>query len=187
MTLARRLLAGSLIVVTALVAAVVLIAGGRLRNRLVEEKRDELARVGRVIATQWQPGVDPEQLAHRAGDALGYRVTLIDSGGVVVGDAEFEPDARRRLENHYNRPEIAEARARGVGSSLRHSASAGDDELYVAQRHPLGYVRVSLTTRRLDEIVRGAQRDVLVSGLLALLGALALASLFARSISQPVV
>ena len=187
MTLARRLLAGSLVVVTALVAAIVLIAGGRLRNRLVEEKRDELSRVGRVVAAQWQPGTDPEQLAHRAGNALGYRVTLIDSSGVVVGDAEFEPAARRRLENHYNRPEVAEARARGLGSSRRHSASAGDDELYVAQRHPLGYVRVSLTTRSLDEIVRGAQRDVLVSGLLALLGALALASLFARSVSQPVV
>ena len=71
MTLARRLLAGSLIVVTALVAAIVLIAGGRLRDRLVEEKRDELARVGRVIATQWEPGTDPEQLALRAGVALG--------------------------------------------------------------------------------------------------------------------
>jgi signal transduction histidine kinase len=186
-TLARRLLAGSLIVVAVLVAAIVLIAGGRLRDRLVEEKRDELARVGRVVALQWQPGTDAEQLAHRAGDALGYRVTLIDSAGVVVGDAEFGPEARRRLENHFNRPEIVEARSRGLGASRRHSASAGDDELYVAQRHPLGYVRVSLTTRSLDEIVRGAQRDVLVSGLLALLGALALASLFARSISQPVV
>jgi two-component system, OmpR family, phosphate regulon sensor histidine kinase PhoR len=186
-TLARRLLAGSLIVVTVLVAAIVLIAGGRLRNRLVEEKRDELARVGRAIALQWQPGTDPEQLAHRAGDALGYRVTLIDSTGVVVGDAEFGPEARRRLENHFNRPEIVDARTHGLGASRRHSASAGDDELYVAQRHPLGYVRVSLTTRSLDEIVRGAQRDVLVSGLFALIGALALASLFARSISQPVV
>ena len=58
MTLARRLLAGSLIVVTALVAAIVLIAGGRLRNRLVEEKHDELARVGRVVATEWPaPGM----------------------------------------------------------------------------------------------------------------------------------
>ena len=187
MTLARRLLAGSLVVVTLLVAAVVLIAGGRLRDRLVEEKRDELTRVGRVIATEWRAGVDADQLAHRAGDALGYRVTLIDSTGVVVGDAEFEPDSRRRLENHLGRPEIVEARARSVGVSRRHSASAGDDELYVAQRHPLGYVRVSLTTRSLDEIVRGAQRDVLVSGLLALVGALILASLFARSVSQPVV
>ncbi|MFL5618839.1 MAG: ATP-binding protein [Gemmatimonadaceae bacterium] len=187
MTLARRLLAGSLIVVAVLVAAIVLIAGSRLRNRLVEEKRDELTRVGRAIALQWQPGTDAELLAHQLGDALGYRVTLIDSTGVVVGDAEFGPDARRRLENHYNRPEIVEARMRGLGASRRHSASAGDDELYVARRHPLGYVRVSLTTRSLDEIVRGAQRDVLVSGLLALIGALALASLFARSISQPVV
>jgi two-component system, OmpR family, phosphate regulon sensor histidine kinase PhoR len=186
-TLARRLLAGSLVVVTMMVAAVVLIAGGRLRTRLVEEKRDELARVGRVVGVEWQPGTDPEVLAHRAGDALGYRVTLIDSTGVVVGDAEFGPEARRRLENHYRRPEIVQARDSGLGVSLRHSASAGDDELYVAEKHPLGYVRVSLTTRSLDEIVRGAQRDVLASGLLALVGALALAFLFARSISQPVV
>ena len=187
MTLARRLLAGSLIVVTALVAAIVLIAGGRLRERLVVEKRDELARAGRAIGLQWRAGTDAEQLAHQAGDALGYRVTLIDSTGVVVGDTEFDPEARRRLQNHLDRPEIVEARARGIGVSHRRSASAGDDELYVAQRHPLGYVRVSLTTRNLDEIVRGAQRDVLVSGLLALVGALALAALFARSISQPVV
>jgi hypothetical protein len=134
-TLARRLLAGSLIVVTALVAAIVLIAGGRLRNRLVEEKRDELARVGRVVALQWQPGTDAQALAQRAGGALGYRVTLIDSTGVVVGDAEFGPEARRRLENHFDRPEVVEARERGVGASRRHSASAGDDELYVAQLH----------------------------------------------------
>src|SRR5688500_15227008 len=119
-TLARRLLAGSLIVVMALVAAIVLIAGGRLRDRLVEEKRDELARVGRAVALQWQPGTDADEIANRAGDALGYRVTLIDSTGVVVGDAEFGPEARRRLENHLNRPEIVEARSRGLGASRRH-------------------------------------------------------------------
>ncbi|MEO6528159.1 MAG: ATP-binding protein [Gemmatimonadaceae bacterium] len=187
MTLARRLLVGSLVVVTTLVAAVVLIAGGRLRDRLALEKRDELERIGRVIATEWLPGVDADALAARAGRALGYRITLIDTAGVVMGDSEFGPEARRRLENHSTRPEIITARANGVGMSRRLSASAGDDELYVAQRHPLGFVRVSLTTRRLDEIVGGAQRDVLVSGLLALVGVLALVWLFARSISQPVV
>jgi len=186
-TLARRLLAGSLVVVTTLVAAVVLIAGGRLRDRLVEEKRDELARVGRVVALQWASGVDADSLARRAGTALGYRVTLVDSTGVVAGDTEFGPEARRRLENHLGRPEIVGARTSGLGASRRHSASAGDDELYVAQRSALGYVRVSLTTGRLDEIVGGAQRDVLVSGLVALLGVMALAWLFARSVSQPIV
>src|SRR5439155_24141849 len=113
-TLARRLLAGSLVVVTAMVAAIVLIAGGRLRDRLVEEKRDELARVGRIVMVEWRAGVDPELLAHRAGDALGYRVTLIDTTGVVVGDAEFDAEARRRLQNHYGRPEVVQAREHGV-------------------------------------------------------------------------
>ena len=187
MTLASRLLAGSVVVVTTLLAAIVLIAGGRLHDRLVEVQVDELARDARLVATQWRTSVDADSLAHVAGDALGYRVTLIDSTGVVVGDAEFGQDARRRLENHSTRPEVVAARARGLGSAIRHSASAGDEELYVAITHPLGFVRVSLVTSRLERVVSGAQRDVLASGLLALAGALALAWLFARSISQPVV
>jgi signal transduction histidine kinase len=186
-TLARQLLVGSLIVVSTLVAAVVLIAGGRLRDRLVLEKTDELARAARMVASDWTRAVNADSLAHRAGEALGYRVTLIDSSGVVVGDAEFAPEARRRLENHATRPEILAARAGSTGSARRRSASAGDEELYVAVRHPLGFVRVSLTTARLDAVVGGAQRDVLVSGLVALVGVLALSVLFGRTISQPIV
>ena len=187
MTLARRLLAGSLVVVTTLIAAVVLIAGGRLRDRLVVEKTDELTRDARVIATLWNRGTDADSLAHSAGAAFDYRVTIIDSTGVVIGDSEFGPDARRRLENHGTRPEVVAARGSGIGSARRRSTSAGDEELYVAARHPLGVVRVSLSTARLDLVVGGAQRDVLVSGLVALAGVLALAWLFAQTISRPVV
>lgn len=187
MSLARRLLLGALVIVLLLVAAIVVLAGGRLRERLIDEKRDELARAARLVASAWIRGVDADSLAHRAGDALGYRVTLIDSIGVVVGDAEFDAPARRRLENHFTRPEVVAARASGAGSALRHSTSAGDDELYVAVRHPLGFVRVSLTTRRLDAVVSGARRDVLTSGLAVLFGALALVWLFARTVSRPIV
>ncbi|MEP6622426.1 MAG: ATP-binding protein [bacterium] len=189
MTLARRLLSGSLLVVVTLVAAVVLIAGGRLRSRLVIEKTDELARDAHAIAASWHQGMNTDSLAASTGAALGYRVTLIDTAGVVVGDAEFGPEARQRLENHAARPEVMQARSSqtGVGSARRQSASAGDEELYVATRHPFGTVRVSMTTNRLDDVVRGAQRDVLVSGIVALLGVLVLVWLFARSISQPVV
>ena len=127
MSLARRLLLGSFVVVLTLVVAVVLIAGGRLRERLVAEKTDELSRDARLIAIDWRRGVDPDSLAHRAGAALGYRVTLIDSTGVVVGDAEFSSAARRRLENHSTRPEIVAAKSEGMGSSRRRSASAGDE------------------------------------------------------------
>ena len=187
MSLARRLVLGAIVVVSLLVAAVVVIAGGRLRDRLVDEKIDELQRDARMVATDWTPAVDADALAHRAGAAFGYRVTLIDSTGVVRGDADFPPEARRRLENHATRPEVVAARVTGVGHARRTSASAGDEELYVAIRHPLGVVRVAISTASLDNIVRGAQGDVLVAGLIALAGVLALASLFARSISQPIV
>ncbi len=187
MTLARRLLAGALVVVLTLVALIVLVAGSRLRERLVADKIDELTRSARLIAQDWRPGVDADALAHRAGDSLGYRVTLIRADGVVVGDTEFERAARRRLENHLMRPEVVAAGATGSGSARRRSASAGDEELYAAVRHPLGFVRVSLATTRLDEVVGGAQRDVLLSGLIALAGVLVLTIFFARTLTQPIV
>ncbi len=187
MTLARRLLTGTLFVVVTLISAVVLIAGGRLRDRLVLEKTDELSHAARLVATDWIPHADADAIAHTSGAALGYRVTIIDTSGVVVGDSEFSADARRRLENHGGRPEVLGARQHGVGSARRNSASAGDEELYVAIRHPLGTVRVSMTTERLDSVVRGAQLDVLASGVVALLGAVLLVWAFARTISQPVV
>jgi signal transduction histidine kinase len=187
MSLARRLLLGALVVVLILVAAIVVLAGGRLRSRLIDEKQDELARDARLVAAEWTRATDADSLARRAGDALGYRVTLIDSTGVVVGDAEFDAPARRRLENHSTRPEVIAARDSGTGSALRHSASAGDDELYVAVRHPLGFVRVSLTTRRLDDVVDGARRDVLTSGIVVLFGVLVIAWLFARTVTRPIV
>ena len=187
MTLARRLLLGALVVVLLLVAAIVVLAGGRLRERLIQEKTDELARDAQLVAASWRRGVDADSLAHHAGEALGYRVTIIDSTGVVVGDAEFDPEARHRLQNHATRPEVMAARDSGRGSALRHSVSAGDDELYVAVRHPLGFVRVSLTISRLDDVVSGARRDVLTSGLVVLAGVLLIAWLFAGSVSRPIV
>jgi signal transduction histidine kinase len=185
--LAERLLAGSLLIVSVLVLAVVTIAGGRLRSRLAAEQRDELLRDARLVATQWRPGVDPDAIADDAGRALDYRVTLIGVDGTVRGDSEFDGDEVRQLENHGQRPEVIAARSTGIGSARRVSASAGDEELYVALRHdPLGFVRVSIGTRRFDQIVRGAQRDVVLAGLIAMAGTILLALLFARAVSRPV-
>ena len=187
MTLVRRLLLGSLVVVVTLVIGIVLIAGARLRERLIAEQTDELTRDARLVALEWTRGVNADSLARRAGDALGSRVALIDSTGTVMGDSQFEAEARRRLDNQGDRPEVIAARATGAGSARRRGASAGDEELHVALRHPLGFVRVSLPTTRLDAVVDGARRDILASGLVALAGVLALSVVFARSISQPVV
>ncbi|HTI64865.1 MAG TPA: ATP-binding protein [Gemmatimonadaceae bacterium] len=187
MTLTQRLLVGSLALVAALVVGIAAIAGGRLRTRLADETQRELEREARLVAQQWTRPRNPDSLANAAGEALGRRVTLIDSTGVVVGDSEFDDEALHELQNHYQRPEVADARQRGVGSSMRRSPSAGDDEIYLAVRHPLGYVRVSVATAQFREVVGGARRDVLVAGLLALIGAAVIAFGFSRSVSRPII
>jgi signal transduction histidine kinase len=186
-TLAKRLLVGSLVIVIVLITGVAVIAGRRLSSRLEEETQRELEREARLVGVSWKPGINVDSLADAAGAALGRRVTLIDSTGIVRGDAEFDGEALRALQNHYNRPEVAAARAHGVGHSMRNSASAGDDEMYVAVKHPLGYARVSVSTAKFHEIVAGAQRDVVVAGLIALIGAVVLAYAFSRSVSRPII
>ena len=187
MTLVKRLLVGSLVLVCLLVAAIVALSGGRLERRLVEETTSELTREARLIGLSWKRDRDPDQLADSAGVALQRRVTLIDSLGVVRGDSHFNGEELQHLENHSSRPEVIAARASGLGVGHRRSASAGDDELYVAIRHPLGFVRVSISTATLRDIVNGARRDVLVAGLIAVLGTLLLAYLLSGTVTRPIV
>lgn len=187
MTLVKRLLVGSLVIIVVLTTGIAVIAGRRLRDRLAEETQRELEREARLVGISWTRGINVDSLADAAGAALGRRVTLIDSSGVVEGDSEFSGESLRELQNHYNRPEVAEARAHGVGHSMRLSPSEGNDEVYVAVKHPLGYARVSVTTAKFREIVAGAQRDVIVAGVIALMGAIILAYAFSRSVSRPII
>jgi len=187
MRLAHRLLLGALGVVGVLVVLMTVSVDRKLADRLTQETTERLMTEARLVAGQWTAGVDADALANRLGRESEHRVTLIDSTGRVVGDSEFDHPELDHLENHGTRPEVIAARARGVGSSRRLSASAGNEELYVAVRAPLGFARVSLATTSLDAIVRAARNDVALSGLIALLVAIGLSWVFARSISQPVV
>ncbi|HEU4565277.1 MAG TPA: HAMP domain-containing protein, partial [Gemmatimonadaceae bacterium] len=187
MTLSSRLLAGSLLVIAALVAIIVTLSGVRLRTALREQSVRQLHREAQLVASQWTPDADPESLAARAGNALGHRVTLIGPDGRVIGDSEFDEPALSRLQNHATRPEVVAASRRGMGWSRRASPSAGDEELYVAVRARPGIARVSLGTSELDAIVWREQRDVLVSGLIGIVLAAGLTIVFSRKVTRPVV
>ncbi len=187
MSLTKRLLVGSLVIVVLLVAVVVLIAGNRLADRLADETQNELEREARLVGSEWHAGMNADSLADSAGAALGRRVTLIRPDGKVIGDSEFSGEDLEQLQNHYTRPEVVDARERGMGVSRRRSPSAGDDEFYLAIKHPLGTVRVSVGTAKFREIVNGARDDVIAAGLLALAGTLIVAFGFSRAVSQPIV
>ena len=187
MKLAQRLLLGALLIVSVFLVVAVLLSGQRLRTQLVQLTTTQLAREARLVALHWQPRVDSDQLANSAGASLGHRVTLIDSAGTVLGDSEFDGPALAALQNHANRPEVIAAVRDGEGSAQRISPSEGDEELHVAVRAGSGIARVSIGTSELDDIVSRARRDVLLSGVIALLIALGLAAVFSRQVTAPIV
>jgi two-component system, OmpR family, phosphate regulon sensor histidine kinase PhoR len=185
--LAQRLLLGAVLIVTVFMIVAVVMSGERLRVSLRQLATSQLAREARLVSSQWSRATDPDAFADSAGTALGHRVTLVDSAGGVLGDSEFSDAALGALQNHNDRPEIAEARRSGEGSAERISPSEGDEELYVAVRaRDNAIARVSIGTTQLDAIVARARRDVVLSGLVALIIALALAAVFSRQISKPV-
>ena len=186
MRLTQRLLLGALGVVGVLVVFMSVAVDRKLGSRLTAETTARLASEARLVAAQWTPAADADALANRLGAVTGHRVTLVDTSGRVIGDSDFDRPGLDQLENHHDRPEILAARSGEIGTSRRHSASAGDEQLYVAVRAPLGVARVSLTTKSLDAIVSAAQREVAMAGLAALGVAMLLAWFFARAVSRPV-
>ncbi|HTR78679.1 MAG TPA: ATP-binding protein [Gemmatimonadaceae bacterium] len=188
MKLSQRLLAGSLILVSVLIAGVVIIAGSRLRNRLRDEMQLDLMREAQAVGVAWSGyRGSPVALGDSMAKALGRRVTLIDSNGIVVGDADLNGATLTLSEDHSTRSEIVDARQAGFGCSLRSSPSAGDQEMYCAVRHPRGFVRVSIATSSFLSIVDDAQRQVLEAGIIALAAAVVLAWIFSRTVSRPII
>ncbi len=115
--------------------------------------------------------------------ALPTRLTVVDAAGNVLGDSARPGVA---IENHAGRPEIRDAFARGVGSSVRLSRTTGQTMLYVAMRFPraaaargvarLSRPEASLHTARdqVTDVLRNASAVALTAAvLLSLVAALA--------------
>jgi signal transduction histidine kinase len=70
------------------------------------------------------------------------RVTLIDKGGNVTYDNEIVYVAL--MENHFNRPEIVDAKKHGNGMDIRVSKTNHKEYLYYAKKFNHYYIRVAL-------------------------------------------
>ena len=187
MRLTTRLLLGLVLGVSLLLAAVIGVLDRRLYARIGEEQVAQLQREARLLAAQWTVPAEADAIADAAGLATGHRVTLIDTSGVVLGDSEFDTPRLQTLQNHRDRPEVRDAIAHGSGSSRRMSASAGDEELYVAVRMPLGISRVSVETRAVDELFARSRFDILLVGVGAIFAVASFGWFFSRSITKPII
>ena len=154
-----------------------LVAEARMASALVSEHPED----GSLTA------LDAE--ADGIGGVIAARVTLVAADGRVVGDSAEDLDGLARMDNHGTRPEIAQARATGLGVERRHSATLGIDLLYVAVavRHPhVAFVRLALPLTEIDAQVGSARRGLFLALGLTLVLALGLAWVSARLLARRV-
>ena len=140
-TLAGALIA--LVVVTALMAT---LERRHMAARIEADLEARTRLAAELLATRPAPSsLDAE--ADDLAALTGARVTFIDEAGRVIGDSEVAERDLPGVENHNQRPEVINARARGVGRAGRYSATAGIDMVYAAasvRDSPISIVRLAL-------------------------------------------
>jgi len=193
---ARSFLAALSAAVIALIVAGVLFETTMRRRadaRIEATLRDEVRLASELIA-RGKPTIAPDvreldEEADRLGQLVGARVTFIAADGRVVGDSSEPLDALAAMENHAMRPEVIEARDKGIGRAQRYSATLKIDMLYVAApvEHPaIAFVRMALPLTDVREQLRPILTATLTALSLALVGAGVIAWVFSVRIGRRV-
>ncbi len=154
---------------------VLLLAGPALKRRAMDRTREVLLAEARLMAhgvdQDLAEGADPTQLdplVDEAAREVRARVTIVAPDGRVLADSAVSGLELAALDNHGSRPEVREALARGEGTSVRRSATVGEDLLYAAVpiRHRgrlLGVARVALSLKDVEEQARELRGAVMAA------------------------
>ena len=116
------------------------------------------------------------------------RITLIDARGRVSADSEKEAAL---LDNHFNRPEVQEARLRGTGKSVRYSDSLSIDMLYVAVAVKdgngiKGYIRLARPLHDVQKVIDKVYQYILLTIFIVAIIALIVALFFSYRLYEPI-
>ena len=119
---------------------------GEMTNQFKGHLREQL----RLIETAYVSdslGSAPQKLAQFASKEL--RITLIDSSGTILYDSDAEAS---KMENHYNREEVTDAFAKGIGEDLRYSTTLQAKAFYFAKRlHDGNVLRLGMRQANLKQ------------------------------------
>lgn len=113
------------------------------------------------------------------------RMTLIGADGQVLADTGAEESG---MDNHGTRPEILEARERGVGQAKRDSETLDEPFLYVAVAVPDdkgSVLRIAVPVTDVDQAIDAMQRIVLAAILVVLALTLLAAWFTGRRLARP--
>lgn len=189
------LFAAFLGVIGLLSVLILLLVSSGLRKELGLTVRADLER--QLALGEWvvqEAGlVDLDSLAREITDRIGYRVTFIDPEGSVLGDSYVELGRLPEVENHYDRPEVQDLLVSGetVSFAERTSETVAESLLYAARLITLDgssvIMRIAAPQTDIERTVSGVQRTVALTGLLAMLFALAAAYMISIALTKPLV
>lgn len=128
-----------------------------------------------------------DDLCKKLYNDTGYRFTVMDANGVVLGDGKGIP---RQMRNHAGRPEFRMAISTGLGSDRRVSDSIHREMLYTARKLLINDSRTLVVRVAVDvELMRQPLLELWQKwrgiGMLLLAAAAGLSILMARFIAQP--
>jgi two-component system phosphate regulon sensor histidine kinase PhoR len=183
-----RTLTGRLLLWHAAAVLGVLLALGLVLDRVLEgyfvgQLTDSLEAQARTVQRSLPEDGTLQPFVTQLGDAIGARITVIRTDGVVLADSEHDPST---MENHLDRPEVQRALSGEVGVSSRDSATIGIPFRYVALPPSDGrIVRVALPLTEVEAKQRSVRLILVVGfGLAALAGLLTLIAI-ARGLTRP--
>jgi two-component system phosphate regulon sensor histidine kinase PhoR len=181
---------------TAVAAAIAAVLGPYIAYRASRTRENqvwtrlELAAVAAEmrLSQSWPPGdadAGPPDLAaicRKLSDRFEVRLTIVLPSGKVVADTRQDPAV---LDNHRERPEVADAVAGATGRSVRPSATLHEPFIYYAlplkqKGRVVAVVRTSLPAAPLTASQWAAYREVAAVSVFAILAAAAAAVLAAR-------
>ncbi len=192
------ILAGCLLVSVSTLMMVGVVLERSLDVRLVEQVRlslgQQLILLKEVVGQRWRPASTIEQgeaLAQELGGKLGLRVTLISPQGRVMGDSKVDLEEVETLENHLERPEVAQTLAQGQGHSQRYSSTLKLNQLYLAgllgsPQDPQMVIRLSLPLSGVEKTLTSTRNLLLGAILLGLVLSAVVAYFTSRSITRPI-
>ena len=191
----------------ALLAFLVIAAVGILFSSKMESYfTDKLvASLGNRADVLWyllssEPAASPDALDLRVKDIsrlADLRITFITADGTVLFDSDVPFSNLASVENHLQRPEIQQALQGKLGVDTRHSATVGEDFLYVAKSvtmppdkgflHSVKFIRLSTHLEEIRKTTAEIRSAMLLAGILVLVIVLVVSVFISRRIAQPVV
>ncbi|MCK4283861.1 MAG: PAS domain-containing protein [Candidatus Brocadiae bacterium] len=156
-------------------------------SRVASDLEARARLIQREFAADFETATPAEldALAKSLGPASRTRVTIIGPAGVVLGDSGKAPAT---MDNHADRPEVIQARASGLGQSVRHSGTLRADMMYVALAEgggKGGVVRVAIPLTEVQDALATISKRIWLGGLVVAVLAAGISMLVARRISRP--